>query len=80
MRFRLFLMEIGRSTTCKFEVVFMKDILDFMVTYGAAFVVLAYFIFKDYKFTGRITELIGKVETLLNTLNKKDESDDHHEG
>jgi hypothetical protein len=53
----------------------MKEILDFMVTYGAAFVVLAYFIFKDYKFTGRITELIGKVETLLNTLNKKD--DDH---
>lgn len=55
----------------------MKEILDFMVTYGAAFVVLAYFIFKDYKFTGRITELIGKVETLLNTINKKD--DDHIE-
>lgn len=58
------------------KVIIVKEILDFMVTYGAAFVVLAYFIFKDYKFTGRITELIGKVETLLNTLNKK--NDDNH--
>lgn len=51
----------------------MKEILDFMTTYGAAFVVLAYFIVKDYKFTGRITELIGKVEALLNDLKKQDE-------
>lgn len=54
----------------------MKEILDFMTTYGAAFVVLAYFIVKDYKFTGRITELIGKVEALLNDLKKENE---HHD-
>jgi hypothetical protein len=53
----------------------MKDILDFMTTYGPAFVVLAYFIVKDYKFTGRITELIGKVETLMNAFNKKNDAD-----
>ena len=54
----------------------MKEILDFMVTYGAAFVVLAYFIVKDYKFTAKITELIGKVEALLSDLKNQNE---HHD-
>jgi len=55
----------------------MKEILDFMKAYGPSIVVLAYFIVKDYKFTGRITELIGKVETLLGTFSKKDDEHNH---
>ena len=58
-----------------FEVINMNEIAEIIVKYGTAVAVLAYFIYKDAKFTGRITELIGKVETLLNNLNGKDHAD-----
>ena len=54
----------------------MDEIIDVIVKYGASVVVLAYFIYKDFKFTGRITELIGKVETLLTNINRDNNNED----
>ena len=41
----------------------MKDVLELIVNYGAAFVVLAYFIYRDFKF-------MNKLDTSLTVLNE----------
>lgn len=46
----------------------MNDIAKMIIEYGCAFAVLGYFVYKDNKFTSRVMELIGKVETLLSQL------------
>lgn len=47
----------------------MKDVLELIVNYGAAFVVLAYFMWRDYKFQ---TKLVESLQVIKDTLLKLD--------
>lgn len=49
----------------------MKDVLELIVNYGAAFVVLAYFMWRDYKFQTKLVESLQAIKDTLVKLEDK---------
>lgn len=49
----------------------MNDLVNLIVTNGVAVVIIAYFLFKDYKQTGQIINVLGEVKEILVVLNER---------
>jgi hypothetical protein len=49
----------------------MKDVLELIVNYGAAFVVLAYFLWRDYKFQIKLVESLQVIKDTLVKMDNK---------
>lgn len=49
----------------------MQDFVNLIVQNGLAVVIIAYFLFKDYKFNGQLIDLMAEVNTTLAILNDK---------
>lgn len=43
----------------------LEEIINLVVTNGMAVVIVAYFLFKDYKFNGQIIEVLGELRELM---------------
>jgi hypothetical protein len=46
----------------------MNDIVNLIVNSSVSVVVIAYFIFRDYKFNNKLVEALAKIEQLLDTI------------
>ena len=46
----------------------MNDIVNLIVNSSVSIVVIAYFIFRDYKFNNKLVESLAKIEQLLDTI------------
>lgn len=43
----------------------LEEIINLVVTNGMAVVIVAYFLYKDYKFNGQIIEVLGELRELM---------------
>lgn len=46
----------------------MDEIVNLVVSNGMAVVIVAYFLYKDYKFNGQIIDILSEVKEVLTTL------------
>lgn len=46
----------------------MNDIVNLIVNSSTSVVVIAYFIFRDYKFNNKLVEYLAKIEQILDEL------------
>lgn len=46
----------------------MNDIVNLIVNSSVSVVVIAYFIFRDYKFNNKLVESLARIEQLLDTI------------
>lgn len=46
----------------------MNDIVNLIVNSSVSVVVIAYFIFRDYKFNNKLVEYLAKIEQILDTI------------
>lgn len=46
----------------------MNDIVNLIINSSTSVVVIAYFIFRDYKWNNQLIETLAKIETLLEEL------------
>lgn len=46
----------------------MNDIVNLIVNSSVSIVVIAYFIFRDYKFNNKLVEYLAKIEQILDTI------------
>lgn len=51
----------------------MQEFINLIITNGIAVVIVAYFLFKDYKFNGQIIELMQEIREVLAVLSSKEE-------
>ena len=49
----------------------MNDLVNLIVTNGCAVVIIAYFLFKDYKQTGQMISVLGEVKDILLILRER---------
>lgn len=49
----------------------MENIVNLLVSNGLATVIVAYFLFKDYKFNGQIIDVLGEIKEVLAILRNK---------
>ena len=50
----------------------MQEFINLIITNGIAVVIMAYFLFKDYKFNGQIIELMQEIREVLAVLSRKE--------
>lgn len=50
----------------------MEEMVNLIVSNGMSVVIIAYFLFKDYKFNGQITKILSEIKEVLAVLK------DHH--
>ena len=50
----------------------MQEFINLIITNGIAVVIVAYFLFKDYKFNGQIIELMQEIREVLAILSRKE--------
>ena len=50
----------------------MQEFINLIITNGIAVVIVAYFLFKDYKFNGQIIELMQEIREVLAVLSSKE--------
>ena len=50
----------------------MNEIINMIVTNGVAVVIVAYFLYKDYKFNGQIVELMQEIREVLSIISTKE--------
>ena len=50
----------------------MSEIINMIVTNGVAVVIVAYFLYKDYKFNGQLIDLMQEIREVLCLISKKD--------
>ena len=53
----------------------MEEIVNLIVSNGMSVVIIAYFLFKDYKFNGQILDVLGEVKDVLTALKTWHEAD-----
>lgn len=57
----------------------IADLINLIATNGIAVVIIAYFLYKDYKFNGQILNVLGETKEILAVLKtyhaKEDETD-----
>lgn len=46
----------------------MNDIVNLIINSSTSVVVIAYFIFRDYKFNNKLVEYLAKIEQILDDL------------
>ena len=51
----------------------MQEFITLIITNGIAVVIVAYFLFKDYKFNGQIIELMQEIREVLAVISRKEE-------
>ena len=51
----------------------MQEFINLIITNGIAVVIVAYFLYKDYKFNGQIIELMQEIREVLAVLSRKEE-------
>ena len=49
----------------------MNDIVNLIINSSTSVVIIAYFIFRDYKWNNKLVETLTKIETILDELNTK---------
>lgn len=49
----------------------MNDIVNLIINSSTSVVIIAYFIFRDYKWNNKLVESLTKIETLLDEINSK---------
>ena len=49
----------------------MNDIVNLIINSSTSVVIIAYFIFRDYKWNNQLIETLTKIETSLDLLNKE---------
>lgn len=49
----------------------MNDIVNLIINSSTSVVIIAYFIFRDYKWNNKLVETLTKIETVLDELNTK---------
>lgn len=49
----------------------MNDIVNLIINSSTSVVIIAYFIFRDYKWNNKLVETLTKIETILDDLNSK---------
>lgn len=47
----------------------MNDIVNLIINSSTSVVVIAYFIFRDYKWNSKLIETLTRIETILDELN-----------
>ena len=53
----------------------MEEMVNLIVSNGMSVVIIAYFLFKDYKFNGQILDVLGEVKDVLTALKPWHEAD-----
>ena len=51
----------------------MQEFINLIITNGIAVVIVAYFLFKDYKFNGQIIVLMQEIREVLAVLSSKED-------
>ena len=51
----------------------MQEFINLIITNGIAVVIVAYFLYKDYKFNGQIIELMQEIREVLAVLSRKED-------
>ena len=51
----------------------MQEFINLIITNGIAVVIVAYFLFKDYKFNGQIIELMQEIREVLAVISRREE-------
>lgn len=49
----------------------MNDLVNLIINSSTSIVIIAYFIFRDYKWNNKLVESLTKIETLLDEINTK---------
>ena len=49
----------------------MENIINMIATNGVAVVIVAYFLYKDFKFNGQLVELMQEIREVLSLISKK---------
>lgn len=47
----------------------MNDIVNLIINSSTSVVIIAYFIFRDYKWNNKLVETLTKIETMLDDIN-----------
>lgn len=47
----------------------MNDIVNLIINSSTSVVIIAYFIFRDYKWNNQLVETLTKIETILDQIN-----------
>ena len=50
----------------------MENVVNLIMNNGMAVVIVAYFLFKDYKFNNQIVSLMGEIKEVLVSLRTKE--------
>ena len=50
----------------------MQEFINLIITNGIAVVIVAYFLFKDYRFNGQLIELMQEIREVLAVLSRKE--------
>lgn len=53
----------------------MNDIVNLIINSSTSVVIIAYFIFRDYKWNNKLVETLTKIETILEELNLNKKGD-----
>lgn len=53
----------------------MEEMVNLIVSNGMSVVIIAYFLYKDYKFNGQILNVLGEVKEVLSALKTWHESE-----
>lgn len=53
----------------------MQELINLIITNGIAVVIVAYFLFKDYKFNGQIIELMQEIREVLAIISNKEDKE-----
>lgn len=48
----------------------MNDIVNLIINSSTSVVIIAYFIYRDYKWNNKLVETLSKIETILDDLRK----------
>ena len=51
----------------------MEELINLMVSNGMSVVIIAYFLYKDYKFNEQIINVLTEVKEVLNILKDREE-------
>lgn len=46
----------------------MEEMVNLIVSNGMSVVIIAYFLFKDYRFNGQITSILSEIKEVLTVL------------
>lgn len=52
----------------------MNDLVNLIVSNGLAVVIIAYFLYKDYKFNEQMITLLGEVKGILTILKDREDT------